>query len=48
MQTKQIAARLFVSEGTVETHVTNIMNKLGVGSRLQLARWVADREEVRV
>ena len=32
---KQIAAALFISEGTVKTHVNNILGKLGVSDRTQ-------------
>ncbi|HYT12957.1 MAG TPA: LuxR C-terminal-related transcriptional regulator [Candidatus Nitrosopolaris sp.] len=38
---KQIGARLFISERTVDSHVRSILNKLGVNSRTQIAAWVA-------
>jgi len=41
MTSREIASTLFISERTVETHVTNMLNKLGVNSRIQIARWMA-------
>ena len=38
---KQIGARLFISERTVDTHVRSILNKLGFDSRAQIAGWIA-------
>jgi DNA-binding NarL/FixJ family response regulator len=38
---KQIGARLFISERTVDSHVRSILNKLGFSSRAQIAAWVA-------
>ncbi|WP_418276508.1 response regulator transcription factor [Isoptericola jiangsuensis] len=39
----QIAARLVISPGTARTHVERIRTKLGVPSRVHVARWVLQK-----
>jgi predicted ATPase/DNA-binding CsgD family transcriptional regulator len=41
LSNKQIAARLFISDRTVATHVGHILDKLGFNSRAQVASWMA-------
>jgi len=40
-----IAARLFMSRGTVKTHLSHIFTKLGVGNRTELAMIAAGRNQ---
>ncbi|WP_375491914.1 response regulator [uncultured Jatrophihabitans sp.] len=40
---KEIAGELFISIKTVETHASNVLRKLQLTNRHQLARWAVDR-----
>jgi len=40
---KEVAAELFISIKTVETHVSAVLRKLQLSSRHELTRWAADR-----
>ncbi len=42
---KQVGARLFISERTVDSHVRSILNKLGFNSRAQIAAWMASSNQ---
>jgi DNA-binding NarL/FixJ family response regulator len=43
LSNRAIASALVVGERTVETYVSNILNKLGYTSRAQVAAWAVDR-----
>ena len=40
LSNKQIGARLFISEHTVDSHARAILNKLGFNTRAQIAAWM--------
>ena len=43
LSNKQIAARLVIAQRTAETHVENILTKLGFTSRAQIASWLTEQ-----
>ncbi|WP_273941740.1 ATP-binding protein [Kutzneria chonburiensis] len=44
LSNKQIAARLLISDHTVDSHLRRILSKLGVRSRTQVATWIAESD----
>ena len=45
MTNRQIAAELVIAVGTAQRHVANILTKLEVNSRTQVATWVVERDQ---
>jgi DNA-binding NarL/FixJ family response regulator len=43
---KEIAAELFISVKTVETHVSSVLRKTQLSNRYELSRWASDRRLV--
>ena len=43
LSNREIATELGIAERTADTHVGNVLNKLGMSSRTQIAAWVGER-----
>ena len=43
---REAASELFLSVKTIETHVSNVLRKLQLSNRNELARWASDRRIV--
>jgi DNA-binding NarL/FixJ family response regulator len=43
LRNMEIGKKLFISEGTVKIHLHNIYRKLGVDSRIKLARYAQEK-----
>jgi DNA-binding NarL/FixJ family response regulator len=44
MSNRQIAKQLFLSERTIENHVSKILRKLDLSSRAQVASWESEQQ----
>jgi predicted ATPase/DNA-binding CsgD family transcriptional regulator len=42
---QDIATHLVISKRTAESHIENILTKLGFNNRTQIARWITEREQ---
>ena len=43
LSNREIAGRLVIAQRTVESHVENVLHKLGFTSRAQIAVWISKR-----
>lgn len=43
---REAAAALYISDRTVETHVSNVLKKLQLSSRYELSRWARDKKVI--